>query len=73
MPYAAFPLHCHHPMEPENKVCSISLILMLCIQHPLVIGPVLDTVQMEQTIEHLCTAAVLFCDLCRCHQRIGRL
>ena len=43
------------------------------IQHPLVIGPVLDTVQMEQTIEHLCTAAVLFCDLCRCHQRIGRL
>lgn len=47
-------------MEPENKVCGISLILMLCIQHPLVIGPVLDTVQMEQTIEHLCTAAVLF-------------
>ena len=61
------------PMEPENKVCRIALVLMLCIQHPLVIGPVLDTVQIEQTIEHLCTTAVLFCDLCRCHQRIGRL
>ena len=58
-------------LEPERQAGRIALTVVFRIQHPLAVGPVLDAVQMQQPIEHLCSAAVLFGDLRGCHQRIG--
>ena len=58
-------------LEPERQAGRIALTVMFRIQHPLAVGPVLDAVQMQQPIEHLCSAAVLFGDLRSRHQRIG--
>lgn len=58
-------------LEPERQARRIAFAVMFRIQHPLAVDPVLDAVQMQQPIEHLCSAAVLFGDLRGCHQRIG--
>ena len=58
-------------LEPERQAGCIALTVVFRIQHPLAIGPVLDAVQMQQPIEHLGSAAVLFGDLRGRHQRIG--
>lgn len=58
-------------LEPERQAGRIALPVVFRIQHPLAVGPVLDAVQMQQPIEHFCSAAVLFGDLRSRHQRIG--
>ena len=57
-------------LEPERQAGRIALTVVFRIQHPLAVGPVLDAVQMQQPIEYLCSAAVLFGDLRSRHQRI---
>lgn len=58
-------------LEPERQDGCIPLAVVFRIQHPLAVGPVLDTVQMQQPIEHLGSTAVLFGDLRGRNQRIG--
>ena len=58
-------------LEPERQAGRIALTVVFRVQHPLTVGTVLNTVQMQQPIEHLCSAAVLFGDLRSRHQRIG--
>jgi len=57
-------------LEPERQAGRIALPVVFRIQHPLAVDPVLDAVQMQQPIEHLCSAAVLFGDLRGRNQRI---
>ena len=57
-------------LEPERQAERITLAVVFRIQYPLAIGSVLDAVQMQQPIEHLCSAAVLFGDLRGRNQRI---
>ena len=45
-------------LEPERQAGRIALPVVFRIQHPLAVGPVLDAVQMQQPIEHLCSATV---------------
>ena len=49
-------------LEPECQAGCITFAVVFRIQYPLAVGPVLDAVQMQQPIEHLCSAAVLFGD-----------
>ena len=58
-------------LEPERQAGRIALTVVFRIQHPLAVGPVLDTVQMQQPIEHFSSTAVLFGDLRGRNQRIG--
>ena len=58
-------------LEPERQAGRIALTVVFRIQHPLAVGTVLNTVQMQQPIEHLGSAAVLFGDLRSRNQRIG--
>ena len=58
-------------LEPERQAGRIAFAMVFRIQHPLAVGSVLDAVQMQQPIEYLCSAAVLFGDLRSRHQRIG--
>lgn len=57
-------------LEPERQAGRIALTVVFRVQHPLTVGTVLNTVQMQQPIEHLGSAAVLFGDLRGCYQRI---
>ena len=57
-------------LESECQAECITFAVVFRIQHPLAVGPVLDAVQMQQPIEHLCSAAVLFGDLRGRNQRI---
>lgn len=58
-------------LEPERQAGRIALTVVFRVQHPLTVGTVLNTVQMQQPIEHLGSAAVLFGNLRGRHQRIG--
>ena len=58
-------------LEPECQAGRIAFAVVFRIQHPLAVDLILDAVQMQQPIEHLCSAAVLFGNLRGCHQRIG--
>lgn len=60
-------------LEPECQAGRIALTVVFRVQHPLTVGTVLNTVQMQQPIEHLGSAAVLFGDLRSRNQRIGIL
>ena len=57
-------------LEPERQAGRIALTVVFRIQHPLAVGTVLDAVQMQQPIEHLGSAAVLFGNLRGRNQRI---
>ena len=58
-------------LEPERQAGRIALAVVFRIQYPLAVGQVLDAVQMQQPIEHLCSAAVFLGDLRGRNQRIG--
>ena len=58
-------------LEPERQAGRIALAVVFRIQYPLAVGQVLDAVQVQQSIEHLGSAAVFLGDLRSRNQRIG--